>query len=136
MSNVISLTGNLGQDAETRYMTNGTAVLTFSVANATGYGDHKKDTWYRVSLFGKQAESKLKDYLKKGQSVFVSGEFSPNEYQAKDGATKVSYEIRANIVELIGKRDNAEQRQQTAHQEQKRNGYAPNTDDFNGDIPW
>jgi single-strand DNA-binding protein len=136
MSNVISLTGNLGQDSETRYMASGTAVLTFSVANSTGYGDHKKDTWYRVSLFGKQAESKLKDYLKKGQSVFVSGEFSANEYQAKDGTTKVSYEIRANIVELIGKRDNAEQRQQTEHQEQKRNGYAPNPDDFNGDIPW
>lgn len=134
MSNIISLTGNLGQDAETRYIASGNAVLTFSVANSTGYGDHKKDTWYRVSLFGKQAESKLKDYLKKGQSVFVSGEFSPNEYQSKDGATKVSYEIRANIVELIGKRDSSEPRKQ--HQEQKRNGYAPSKDDFNDDIPW
>ena len=133
MSNTICLTGNIGQDAETRYMASGTAVLTFSVANSTGFGDKKKDTWYRVSIFGKQAEGKLKDFLLKGQTVFVSGEFSPNEYQAKDGTTKVSYEIRATFVELVGQRKEAPQ--QTRHHEQKSNGYAPD-DDFLDSIPF
>jgi len=132
MSNTICLTGNIGQDAEMRYMASGTAILAFSVANSTGFGDNKKDTWYRVSIFGKQAEGKLKDFLLKGQTVFVSGEFSPNEYQAKDGTTKVSYDIRANFVELIGQR---KEQQQTQHQEQKRNGYAPADDDFDG-VPF
>ena len=145
MSNIICLIGNIGQDSETRYMSNGTAILTFSVANSTGFGDKKKDTWYRVSMFGKQAEGKLKDFLLKGQTVFVSGEFSPNEYQSKDGTTKVSYEIRANFVDLVGPRKEPQQTESglvsgkisviNKHHEQKSNGYAPD-DDYSDSIPF
>jgi single-strand DNA-binding protein len=126
------MVGTLGRDAELRYTQSGSAMLSFSIANSTGYGDNKKDTWYRVSIFGKQAESKLKDYLLKGQQVFVSGELSPNEYQAKDGTTKVSFEIRSSFVELVGSR---KETAQSKHQEQKRNGYAP-ADDFDDSIPF
>jgi single-strand DNA-binding protein len=123
------MVGTIGRDAELRYTQSGSAILSFSIANSTGYGDNKKDTWYRVSIFGKQAESKIKDYLLKGQQVFVSGEHSPNEYKAKDGTNKVSFEIRSSFVELVGQR---KEPVQTKHQEQKRNGYAPDDDDFDG----
>jgi single-strand DNA-binding protein len=130
------MVGTLGRDAEMRYTPSGSAILSFSIANSTGYGDKKKDTWYRVAIYGKQAESKIKDYLLKGQQVFVSGEFSPNEYQAKDGTVKVSYEISSNFVELVGSR---KEPVQTKHNEQKANGYAPKAsdyDDYSDQIPF
>jgi single-strand DNA-binding protein len=104
MSNVFSFTGTVGRDAEVRQTSSG-SVLTVTVANNIGFGDKQQTLWIRVTLFGKRAEGQLRDYLKKGQQVFISGELRQNEYQAKDGTTKTSLELTANIIDLIGKRD-------------------------------
>ena len=102
MSNVFSFTGACGNDAEVRYLPSGLAVLNVNVANNVGYGDKRQTMWIRVALFGKPAEGSLKDYLKKGQQVFVSGELRLNEYRANDGSMKNSLELTANVVELVG----------------------------------
>jgi len=104
MSNVLSFVGNLGADAEVRYLPSGMAVLSFSVAMGSGYGEKAKTDWVRVSMFGKQAEGKLKDYLLKGTAVFVSGESSLNVYQANDGTTKAGINLIANFCNLVGKK--------------------------------
>ena len=104
MSNVFSFTGTVGRDAEVRTIPNGQTVLNVTVANNIGFGDRQQTIWVRVALWGKRAEGKLQDYLKKGQQVFVSGELSQSEYQASDGTTKTSLELNANIVDLIGKK--------------------------------
>ena len=141
-NNVLSFAGNLGGDAEVRFLPTGTAVLSFSVAMGSGFGDKARTDWVRVSMFGKIAEGKLKDYLLKGTAVFVSGECSLNVYQANDGATKAGINMIANICNLVGKKsDNAPQSQ---HHEQKSNGYAPsanappagNNDDFDDSVPF
>ena len=100
------MVGTLGRDVEVKTLPS-TTIATFSIANNTGFGDKKVTTWYRVSIFGKRAENGLINYLKKGQQVFVSGEFSVNEYQAKDGTNKTSFEINANVVDLVGKAQEA-----------------------------
>jgi single-strand DNA-binding protein len=105
MSNVFSCTGRVGRDAEVKYLPSGSAILNVTVATNTGFGDKQKTLWLQVSIFGKRAEGSLKDYLKKGQQVFVSGELSQNEYQANDGTTKTSLVLIANIVDLIGKNE-------------------------------
>ena len=112
MSNVFSFTGAVGRDAEVRYAPSGLAVLNFTVANNIGFGDKQQTLWIRVALFGKRAEGSLKDYLKKGQQVFVSGELTQSEYRANDGTTKTSLELNANIIDLIGKKNEASQPQQ------------------------
>ena len=112
MSNVFSFTGTIGRDAEVRYAPSGLAVLNVTVANNIGFGDKEKTLWIRVALFGKRAEGSLKDYLKKGQQVFVSGELTQSEYRANDGTTKTALELNANIIDLIGKRSEASQPQQ------------------------
>ena len=112
MSNVFSFTGTVGRDAEVRYAQSGLAVLNFTVANNIGFGDKQQTLWIRVALFGKRAEGSLKDYLKKGQQVFVSGELTQSEYRANDGTTKTSLELNANIIDLIGKKNEAGQPQQ------------------------
>ena len=128
MSNVFSFTGTIGKDAEVKYLPSGVAILTVSVANNISYGDKQKTNWLRVSLFGKRAEGQLKDYLVKGQQVFVSGELSQQEWKAQDGTEKVSLEVNANIIDLIGKRIES-----NTGQQQPQNNFDNNFDD---DIPF
>ena len=104
MSNIMTFTGHLARDAEVKYTQSGTAILSFSVGNNVGFGDKKQTLWIRVSVFGKRAEGQLKDYLKKGTNVFISGELSQHEYKANDGTTKTSLELVATVVDLVGKR--------------------------------
>jgi len=69
------LVGNLGRDPEMRYTPNGAAVTSFSVATSRRYaaadGTMKEETtWFRVSVWGKQAEA-CNQYLSKGAKVLV-----------------------------------------------------------------
>ena len=135
MSNVFSCTATVGRDAEVRYIQSGAAILTVTVANNVGFGEKQKTNWIRVNVWGKRAEGQLKDYLKKGQQVFVSGELTVNEYQAKDGTTKSNLELNATIVDLIGSKK--EGGQQPAPQPRKEN-HAPVVGDlpYDDDIPF
>ena len=144
MSNVFSFTGTIGRDAEVRYAHSGMAILNVTVANNIGFGDKQQTLWIRVALFGKRAEGSLKDYLKKGQQVFVSGELSQNEYRANDGTTKTSLELNANIIDLVGKRNESAPSQQNYQDTQVRES-APtkatashdNFDDaYDDDVPF
>ena len=92
-----------------RYLPSGGAVLTVNVANNQGFGDKQTTMFIRVALFGKRAEGNLKDYLLKGQQVNISGELKQTEYQAKDGTTKTSLELNANIIDLVGGRKDSGQ---------------------------
>lgn len=105
MSNVFSGVCTVGRDAEVRYLPSGQAVLNVSVANNVGFGDKQQTVWLRVILWGRRAEGTLKDYLKKGQQVFVSGELTMNEYTANDGTKKTNLELNATIIDLVGKRE-------------------------------
>ena len=129
MSNVFSFTGTVGRDAEVRYIPSGQAILSVTVANNVGFGDKQKTNWVRVNLWGKRAEGQLKDFLKKGQTVFCSGGMTLSEYQANDGSTKSNIELNANIIDLIGKKDvSAPQRPAPARQVA--------ADDFDDSIPF
>ena len=118
MSNVFSFTGTIGRDAEVRQTPSGMSVLNVTVANNTGFGDKQETLWVSVALWGKRAEGSLKDYLKKGQAVFVSGELSQREYQANDGTTKTSLELNANVIDLVGKKPDSQQSTQQPAQAQ------------------
>lgn len=137
MSNVFSFTGTVGRDAEVRATPSGQSVLNFTVANNIGFGDRQQTIWIRVALWGKRAEGSLQNYLKKGQQVFISGELSQREYQAKDGTTKTSLELNANIVDLVGKRnEQSSQPQQSQSPSQQQQPSQPSSlDDFD-DVPF
>lgn len=102
--NVFTFSGNLGRDAEVKNLGSGT-VCNFAVAVKSGYGDKEKTEWISCAMWGKRAEGGLPQYLKKGQTVVVSGELSTREYQNSDGITKTVLEVRVNDVTLAGKRD-------------------------------
>jgi single-strand DNA-binding protein len=94
--NLLAFTGNLGQDC--RKGTGGNAVVNFSVAMKSGFGDKATTIWVDCALWGKQAESKLPEYLVKGQQVAISGEMGIREH---DGKTYIT--CRVSSVDLIGK---------------------------------
>jgi single-strand DNA-binding protein len=138
MSNVFNAVCTCTRDAEVRYLQSGGAVLNVNVANNQGFGDKQKTMFIRVALFGKRAEGQLKDYLVKGQQVFVSGELSVNEYQAQDGTTKTNLELNANIIDLVGKKSGTEQKQENHAQYSEQNSrkyQTQNVEEFD-DIPF
>ena len=100
--NVFTATGNLGRDAEVRATQSGLTIASFPVAVQSGYGDNRKTTWVRCSLFGKRAEGKLIGYLVKGAQIAVSGELSLNEYTTKEGEARTTLELRVSEIDLIG----------------------------------
>ena len=98
--------GNLGSDPEQKYTAEGKAVTNFSVATSRKFGDKDETTWFRVSVWGKQAES-CNTYLHKGSKVLVEGRLksnadgNPRVYERKDGTWSASYEITAESVRLL-----------------------------------
>jgi single-strand DNA-binding protein len=140
MSNVFSFTGTVGRDAEVRYIPSGQAVLTVAVANNIGFGDKQQTLWIRVNLWGKRAEGQLQNYLKKGQSIFVSGELTQREYQANDGTTKTSLELNANILDLVGGKRESEGTQEQRPQQRPAKPAQQQHDNFDefdfDDIPY
>lgn len=97
--NSITVAGQLGKDAEQRYLPDGTAVLSFSVADSQGRD--KPVIWWNCQMFGKRGES-LAQYMLKGQAVTVSGNVTLREYTANDGTPRKSQDIRVNDVALQG----------------------------------
>ena len=107
----IIIIGNLGRDPEQRFTPDGTPVTSFSVATSRRYGEKDETTWFRVTVWGKQAES-CNQYLHKGSKVLVEGRLRPDEsgnptvYQRKDGSWGASYEVTADAVKFLsGKAD-------------------------------
>ena len=112
----ITIIGNLGNDPEMKYMPDGTAVTSFSVATNRRWTDSRsgqpqdETTWFRVSVWRKQAET-ANQYLSKGKKVLVEGRLKPDAqtggprlWTRQDGTVAASYEITAdNIVFLSAK---------------------------------
>lgn len=111
----ITVLGKLGKDVEVKSV-NGTTLAKFSIAENVGFGDKQVTIWYDVSLWGKQAESKLIDYLNKGTQVHVSGEFSQREYNGKQ-----YNEIRVYDLKLCGGKQEAQPQQP----QQQQSSYTP-----------
>ena len=107
----IQIIGNVGRDPEMRMTPNGKPVCDFSVAVnriQTGGGERSEQTdWYRVSCWGKQAET-AQQYITKGQQIYVDGRFTPRTYVNKDNVEKLSLDISCNDFQMLGGRRDRE----------------------------
>jgi len=129
--NNLTVAGQLGRDAEVRFLPNGDPVANFSIADSQG--KDKDAIWWNCQLFGKRAES-LAQYLVKGQSVTITGSVSQRKYTDKNGAEKISTDVRVNDVALQGGKREATQSQQRQQAPQPSNsgGFA----DMDDDLPF
>ena len=110
----VSIIGNLGRDAELRYLPSGLAVLDFSIAANERWTDRngqqqENTTWFRISVFGKQADV-LKQYLTRGKQVYIDGRLRMNEYTDRNGEKRFSLDVKADTVQLLGSRGAGEDR--------------------------
>ena len=136
--NTITIAGQLGRDAEQRYLPDGSAVASFSVADSQGRD--KPTIWWNCSIFGKRAES-LVQYLTKGQAVTVAGTVSQREYTDKDGNKRISMDVRVNDIALQGGKREAEEapRKAPSHDAAKARQLPKAVggfDDMDSNIPW
>lgn len=109
----LTLVGNLGKDPEARYTKNGKAVCNFSVAENRASTNHDTDehteetVWYRVTVWGEQAENCNK-FLHKGDKVLVSGRLTadpktggPRIWAGEDNIARTSFEVKGDIVRFL-----------------------------------
>jgi single-strand DNA-binding protein len=107
--NKITIVGYLGRDPELRYTPSGNPVCDFSVATTERKGRRDNEegeeitTWFRVSLWGRQAEL-ANQYLQKGKLVYVEGRLSMREYTDRDGNKRSSLEVNGTDLRFIGSR--------------------------------
>jgi len=119
MFSKIIIVGNVGKDPEMRYTPSGKAVTSFSVATNRQYTNNngetiKETTWFRISAWGKQAET-CNQYLKKGSKVLVEGRLTadpatggPRIWKSQDGSPRTSFEINAGTVRFLSSRTETE----------------------------
>jgi len=105
MQNLAILSGNIGQDPETRRTQGGTSVTSFILATSRNWkdesGERKQQTeWHRITVFGKNGENVAK-YCKKGSKVSVQGRIHYSEYTDRDGNKRHATEIVADEVYFL-----------------------------------
>lgn len=104
--NKITVVGNLGRDPELRYTPQGNAVCNFSVATNEKRRDKSGDlqditTWFRITLWGKQAENASK-YLTKGSPIYIEGRLKVDEWADRDGKTRFTLDVQATDMQFLG----------------------------------
>lgn len=111
--NKVMIIGRLGRDPEMRYTPSGRPVTSFSVATSrswsTAEGDRRTETeWFNVVAWGSLAEI-CKQYLSKGQQVYVEGRLQTRYWEDSEGTKHSSTEVVANEMIMLGDRRESSQ---------------------------
>ena len=110
--NKVILIGHLGQDPESRFTPQGTAVTSFSVATNESWksqsGEIKEHTeWHRIEMFGKRAET-ANEYMRKGNTVYIEGRLKTDEWEDKEtGQKRRATKIQCDNFTMLGRRGDA-----------------------------
>jgi len=106
--NKVMIIGHLGRDPEMRYTPSGRPVTTFTVATSRSWNTvdgerHTETEWFNVVAWGNLAEI-CKQYLTKGQQVYIEGRLQTRRWDDKEGNKHSSVEIVANEMMMLGDR--------------------------------
>lgn len=108
--NKVILVGHLGNVPESRYTPAGSAVANFNLATnetwRSSEGNNEEHTeWHRCILFGKLAE-RAKEYLQKGQMIYLEGRLRTRSWEDKDGVKRYTTEIIGDNFTMLGRKGN------------------------------
>lgn len=110
--NKVILVGNVGVDPEVRYMPNGNAVTTLSIATSETWkdkqtGDKQERTeWHRVVFFNRLGEI-AGEYVRKGSKLYVEGSLRTRKWQDPQGQDRYTTEIIASDLQMLDSKGNA-----------------------------
>jgi single-strand DNA-binding protein len=119
--NKVMIIGHLGRDPEMRYTPSGRPVTTFTIAVSrswnTADGERRTETeWFNIVAWGNLAEI-CKQYLYKGQQIYIDGRLQTRRWEDKEGQKHTSVEVVANEMMMLGdRRDSSSQTQESAEQ--------------------
>ena len=108
--NKVILVGNVGRDAEIRYLPSGAAVANVTLATSSrrkdrNSGEMVEDTqWHRVQFFDRLAEI-AGEYVKKGRPIYVEGRLKYGKYTDQSGVERNTVDIIATELQLLGGRE-------------------------------
>ena len=98
------LVGHLTKDPELKYLSNNTAVATFTIAVnrtfASQSGEREAD-FINVVVWRKPAEN-VKKYLNKGSLVGIDGRIQTRSYDNQEGKRVYITEVVADSVQFLG----------------------------------
>jgi single-strand DNA-binding protein len=100
--------GYLGRDPDAKFLPDGTAVTSFSVAVTEKYKDKENTEWINVVTFRRLAEI-CAQYLTKGTLVYVEGKIRTRSWEDKDGNKRYKTEIIANAMQILKGGNKSEQ---------------------------
>jgi single-strand DNA-binding protein len=113
--NKVMIIGHLGRDPEMRYTPSGRPVTTFTVATSRSWNTsdgerHNETEWFNIVTWGNLAEI-CKQYLTKGQQVYIEGRLQTRKWDDNEGTKHSSVEIVANEMMILGERKDGSQTQ-------------------------
>lgn len=101
---VITVIGNLTDDADLRFLPNGTAVSSFTIASTARIFDRQANEWkdaptlfLRSQVFKDQAEHAA-ETLKRGMRVIAQGRLQQRSYEDREGQKRTVYELSVDEV--------------------------------------
>jgi single-strand DNA-binding protein len=104
----VTVIGHLGADPEARHSPDGRCIASFSLGTNEQWKDRntgetkEKVEWHRVVCFGRLGEV-ARDYLKKGQAVYLEGKLQTRKWKDKDGQDRYTTEIVVNELNMLGR---------------------------------
>lgn len=105
------LVGNVGKDPEVRHLDGGVSLARFTLATSEQYknkaGELVKTTeWHNIVAWRQLAEVSEK-YIRKGSQIYVEGKITNRQYDDKEGVKHYSYEIVADNIRLLGRKEDS-----------------------------
>ena len=106
LKNNVRLIGHLGQNPETKEISDGKKVSRFSLATFETYknakGESVKETlWHNLVMWGKVATIAEK-YLEKGNEIAIDGKIIYRSYTTKEGEKRFITEILVEELLMLG----------------------------------
>ncbi|KTD75468.1 single-stranded DNA-binding protein [Legionella waltersii] len=107
--NKVILIGNVGVDPEVRYLPNGSAVATISLATSESWKDkntgEKQDRteWHRIVCFNRLGEI-VGEYVRKGSKLYIEGSLRTRKWQDQQGQDRYTTEIVASDIQMLDSR--------------------------------
>ena len=97
MLNSVVLAGNLGNDPEIHFTSEGEPIASWNLAFRAG---KKKTGWIKVVCFQKLAEI-CEKHLHKGAKICCSGFLDYSQWETNEGAKRSAIQMIANNLEFI-----------------------------------
>ena len=132
--NKVQIIGHLGKEPEMRYTPSGKPVTTFSVAVSRSWNSadgerHSETEWFNVVAWGNLAEI-CKQYLTKGQQVYIEGRLQTRRWDDKEGVKHTSVEVVANEMMMLGDRKDHNNTQSSSESAPPENTTETDEDEF------